>query len=247
MPVDRITADSSDSFTAMGADLLEHHIERAVQQHGRCVIGLSGGSTPVPIYKKLGMIEHIDWSDVFIFLIDDRYVPADHADSNQQMVRTVLLEHIGIPLGNIVFPSTTLPLEECVADYGRRLDRLFAAPTPGPSPVRGRGGKFDISVLGMGPDGHIASLFPPLTDSMLSDQTVITTQTPLKPDGTPLFAVRDRITVTLPVLQRAKWNLFLLGKGKAEIWDQMEKSEEGVERWPAKGLIGQDVTLLMQG
>ncbi len=233
MPVEKIFATSADAFVATGADVLEHRIEGAIERRGRCVMGLSGGSTPGPVYRVLGNMGHIDWAHVHIFLIDDRCVPSDHADSNQKLIRETLLASAAIPSSNIVFPNATLAPEECAEEYAKRLAILLHD-------------GFDISILGMGSDGHIASLFPPLPAGAVSPDPAIHTQTPLKPDGMPLFAVRDRITVTLPILYAARWTLVMLKQDKYVIWKDMEASAEGMERWPLKALADNDLTLLCE-
>jgi len=217
--LERIAATGTNAFVATGADLLEHRIEGAIQRHGSCVIGLSGGSTPGPIYAALGKKNDIDWSVVHVFLVDDRCVPPDHEHSNQKLIRETLLSTAIIPAQNLFFPNTELSPAECAAEYGQRLSALFAVHP------------FDISVLGMGPDGHIASLFPPLQDEAFAPAIAL-------PAVTDRFDVRDRISVSLPVLTKAAWSLFLIkGAEKKAVWTTMEESTEGPKIWPAKAIL----------
>ncbi|XP_055388220.1 bifunctional glucose-6-phosphate 1-dehydrogenase/6-phosphogluconolactonase-like, partial [Condylostylus longicornis] len=169
--------------------------------YSKVLIGLSGGSTPKKVLKTLASLcsnetgefcirrpssqridpepecathecAKIDWSRVAVFLVDERFVPPTHNDSNQKMIRETLLSHgmhddkyiigtsrllflsAGIPIleENIVFPDTTKPIDECVSDYESRLRRTLAST-----------GRPRLVVLGMGDDGHIASWFPPLS------------------------------------------------------------------------------------
>jgi len=198
-------------------------IEAAVQKQGHCVLGLSGGSTPVPIYAALGQAKTIDWSNVWIYLIDERYVPSHHPDSNQKMIRETLLSHADIPEDQIYFPDTSMQLVECVSDYEQRLKECL------------RIGSTNILVLGMGEDGHIASLFPPVPQAAFGDHLVIHTET-------DTFAVRDRISVTMPVLEAAISAVFLLkGEKKQKTWQQMMKSHEDEKRWPAKAILERSI------
>lgn len=214
-----ITAKDDADFIVRGVHFLETAIRDALNERGCCVIGLSGGSTPKPIYEALGK-EKIDWSKVWLFLVDDRYIRADDPNSNQFLLRSTLLKNAAIPDSQIIFPDTSLPLATCIDLYDRQITDLLKKGAP------------DIVTLGMGDDGHIASLFPPLTDEAFGPTTVIHTQT-------EKFAVKDRISVTLPVLQQAAWPVFFLkGGDKKKVWEEMMQSDEDERRWPAKSVAG---------
>lgn len=189
-----IVLTAADDFESHAVDLMCASIREAIIMHGHCTIGLSGGSTPVPVYRLLRGRKDIDWSRVLLFLVDERYVPADHPESNQRMVREALLPSLPIAEGQIFFPDTSLPLKECVRSYSLIVSDL----------------KPSLVVLGMGEDGHIASLFPPLSAEATRSSATIATHT-------ESFAVSDRISVTLPVLESADSRLFLLtGEAKYE-------------------------------
>lgn len=220
-----IIAKGDADFVAQGLDCLKKEITGAIAQRKTCILGLSGGSTPRPMYEALGK-ENIDWSNVWIFLVDDRYIRADDPSSNQFLLRSTLLKNAPIPESQIIFPDTSLPLMDCVKLYGKQLESLFKKSPP------------DIVTLGMGDDGHIASLFPPLTDEAFGPGTVIHTTT-------DKFAVRDRISVTIPTLRQARQSVFFLkGLGKRKVWEEMVASNEDERRWPGKAtgmatIIGQ--------
>jgi 6-phosphogluconolactonase/glucosamine-6-phosphate isomerase/deaminase len=94
-----------------------------------------------------------------------------------------------------------------------------------------RKGPVEIVTLGLGEDGHIASLFPPLNDLAFGEKLVIHTQT-------DRFAVKDRISVTMHLLQDARSHIFFLkGAGKKKVWDEMMGSDEEEQRWPAKAIL----------
>jgi len=229
-----IETQSADDFTHRSVEFLAHHIRRATETHGSCILGLSGGSTPRPIYDALGK-QPLDWSKVSVFLIDERYIDASSADSNLRLVRDTLLKHAAIPEENIVFPDTSLPIHECVKKYGEDLRAQWIDRLP------------DMTLLGMGDDGHIASLFPPLTDDTLSDRAlVLHTTTPLNEQGAPCFPVHERITLSLHVIAAIDLHLMILkGTAKKNVWDEMITSREDLRRWPAKFVIqSSDVTTL---
>ncbi|HVW66476.1 MAG TPA: 6-phosphogluconolactonase [Candidatus Peribacteraceae bacterium] len=222
-----IDTQSADDFTHRAVELLTHHIQRAIETHGSCVMGLSGGSTPRPIYEALGK-QPLNWSKVFVFLIDERHVDPSSEDSNQKLVRDTLLKHAHIPEENMVFPDTALPVHDCVKKYAEDLKAQWENRLP------------DISVLGMGPDGHIASLFPLLTEKETHERALALHTT------TDRFAVHDRITVGLHVIAAIDTHLFLLkGDEKKRVWDEMIASQDNLHRWPAKFVIqSSDVTAL---
>lgn len=210
-----ITAGTDAEFVARGVEFLRDSIVDAITENKRCVIGLSGGSTPKPIYEALGK-EKLDWTKVWIFLVDDRYIRADDPNSNQFLLRSTLLKNAAIPESQLIFPDTTLPLAECVKLYDRHMTDLL------------KKGPADVVTLGMGDDGHIASLFPPLSEAAFGPKHVIHTTT-------EKFAVKDRISVTLPVLENAEEAVFFLkGAEKKKVWEEMTTSNEEGGRWPAK-------------
>lgn len=230
-----INANSDSDFVTKGVQLLTDSIARAFDRRGHCTLGLSGGSTPRTIYTELGKAE-LDWSKVSVFLIDERYVSPDDKFSNQGMVHDTLLKHARIPSSQVYFPDTSLNISECAQSYTDLLTQL------GP---RGPGcGGFlpDVVLLGMGEDGHIASLFPPLPDEAVSDEhfTLHTT--------TDVFDVHDRLTLTLNVIGSASEHILILkGDKKRRVFEEMMESDENEKRWPLKRILNSSerVTVLM--
>lgn len=215
-----IQAATEEEFVLKSTELLEQAILDAIEMKGVCTLGLSGGSTPQATYAKLGASKNIDWGKVAIFLIDERYVPSDHTESNARLVRATLLKEAKIPENQIIFPEGTLPLDSCVQQYEKRLEALFQVGYP------------DVVVLGLGEDGHIASLFPGDVDAILEQKRfVLHTET-------DRFAVRDRITVTLPVLTHSRMPLFLLkGKGKQKVFAETLSANTDPVEYPAHALL----------
>lgn len=210
-------------------------IAAAIADRGECILGLSGGSTPKPVYEALGA-QGLDWDRVKCFLIDERYVPADHKDSNQKLVRESLVAQAHIKETNLVFPDTSLPLEQCIESYSRDLTSLFDEHLA------------DVVVLGMGPDGHIASLFPVLQKLAMSPSTSLRAGNEQLAIHTitDQFAVHDRISVALPVIAASQHAVFLLnGDDKKKIWEEMIASSDDEARWPAKRVLeSADVTII---
>ena len=119
------STSSDDEFSPAAVAYLTEKITAAIHDHGICTLGLSGGSTPGPIYEALAEQEEIDWSKVSIFLVDERHVDRKKKESNQKLITDTLLKHIDIPRTNLYFPETTLPIDECVEHYALRLVGLF--------------------------------------------------------------------------------------------------------------------------
>jgi len=136
---------AAEHFVALSAE--------AVRAHGRFAVALSGGSTPKSLYSLLATDEfaaRLDWTRVHIFWGDERCVPPEHPDSNYRMAREALLDHVPIPAGNIYRIQGEREPADTADDYERVLQAFFTRREP----------RFDLILLGMGEDGHTASLFP---------------------------------------------------------------------------------------
>jgi 6-phosphogluconolactonase len=186
---DHMARTAAERFTALAT--------KAMERRGRFVVALSGGSTPRPLYAQLArepFATQIDWTSVHVFWGDERCVPPYHTDSNYRMARKALLDHVAIPSANIHRIKGELPPEEAAAAYQDVL-RAF--------------GRFDLILLGMGADGHTASLFPGTTAIEHREHAAVAVHV------TRLDAWR--VTLTLPTINRARHVLFLVSGGsKAE-------------------------------
>lgn len=137
----------------------EHFVSlagEAIAARGRFVVALAGGSTPRASYVILASDEfaaRVDWSRVHIFWGDERCVPPDHPDSNFRMAREALLDHVPIPSGNVFRMQGELDPVQAAAEYQQALQKFFATASVDTQ-------SFDLVLLGMGGDGHTASLFP---------------------------------------------------------------------------------------
>ncbi|WP_165865965.1 6-phosphogluconolactonase [Lucifera butyrica] len=189
--------DVSNAAASMVAD----QAKTAIARHGSFHLVLSGGTTPRHTLERLAEPPYatgIPWNKVHIFWGDERWVPPDDSRSNQHMARTALLDHVAVPAGQIFpIPYRQSP-EEAAEGYESTLRRLFGKQPP----------RFDLLFLGLGTDGHVASLFPGTDAVMEQRRWVCHTQT----QG----PAADRITLTFPVINRARTIIFLAtGEEKA--------------------------------
>lgn len=174
----------------------------AIAEQGRFSIALSGGNTTPPVYQRLAE-KGLDWEQIYVFWADERCVPPDHADSNYLAVRETLLNHVPIPAENIYPMHGDIDPAQAAAEYEHHL-RMFFGPTP----------RFDLIVLGMGSDGHTASLFPNTVAIHEATRWVI---------GHYIEKLDMwRITLTPIVINQAAHVLFLVaGEGKASVLQQV--------------------------
>jgi 6-phosphogluconolactonase len=186
---------------------------QAEQSSGRFTVALSGGSTPKSLYALLasGSIANVPWEKIFFFFGDERFVPPDHPDSNYRMARETGL-FSKVSEGNVFRVLT----EEGDADHvARAYDqtlRTFFGLRPGEFP------RFDLVLLGLGPDGHTASLFPG-TAALNENRSLVVA------NWVDKFQTY-RLTFTLPVLNRAGCVMFLVsGADKANIVREVLENE----------------------
>jgi 6-phosphogluconolactonase len=229
MQFDLLETTTDESFLKEATDKLEKAISQTLSATGRCVLGLSGGTTPLPIYKELSK-RPLEWQNVWVFLVDDRFVSPDESHSNLRAIKTTLLDKVGHPAEQLIAPDTWQPLPECVHLYDKKLQALLSKGEP------------DIAVLGMGEDGHIASLFPPVAPEAIDGEAlVVATHNEHVP-------APDRISVTLPFLKRVQLPLFFLkGRVKRRVWLKMLKSEMDLSRWPAQAVLGTGRAVVVTG
>lgn len=136
-------------------------VERGVGESGRCAVALSGGATPTGLFQRLAadpFTGRIEWPRVQFFWSDERCVPPEHPDSNYRLARQVLLDHVPVPTRNVHRIRGEDEPRQAAAAYEQVLRMAFAA-SEGP-PGTHPGSRFDLVLLGLGKDGHTASLFP---------------------------------------------------------------------------------------
>lgn len=200
-----LIAEDVDALSLAAANRLIQSAHDAMTDHGAFYLALSGGSTPVHLHLMLARPDNqqqIDWSKVHIFFGDERNVPADHPDSNYRMARETLLTKVPIPATQIhAMPTGCADMQDCADRYAEVLTHL---------PQRDGTPCFDHIVLGLGNDGHTASLFPHTEILEEHDRTVAAVFVP-KLDTW-------RISLTYPVINRAHAVMVLTsGAGKADV------------------------------
>lgn len=198
--------EDATALARAAADLFAAAARAAVAQRGRFFVALSGGSTPRTLYQLLAAPpyrDQVDWSRTFVFWGDERCVPPDHPDSNYRMAREALLFHVPIPTSQVFrMPGEMADPAAAAALYEQSVRRAFAL-APGEWP------RFDLVLLGLGPDGHTASLFPHTSALGVTDRLVVANR--VEKLGT------TRITLTAPVINSAAVVVFLVaGADKAE-------------------------------
>jgi 6-phosphogluconolactonase len=194
-----------------------------VAERGRFTLALSGGSTPEKLYTLLATNARasLPWDKVFFFWGDERHVPPDHTDSNYRMAEAAMLSRIPIPPSNVFRVPTENPDAAAAAEaYEQTLCKFFAL-EPGQVP------RFDLILLGMGPDGHTASLFPD-TPALREKSRLVVANWVEKLKA-------SRITFTLPVLNAARRVIFLVsGTDKAAALRAVLEGDAPGEQYPAK-------------
>ncbi|MEA5511540.1 6-phosphogluconolactonase [Crocosphaera sp. UHCC 0190] len=195
-------------------------IKIALEERGLCTLVLAGGSTPKPLYEALSQ-QSLPWEKIHIFWGDERYVPANHPDSNEGMARQAWLDRVPFPSENIhPMPTGSGDPALDAQTHETQLQQFFHV-APGEVPV------FDVILLGMGDDGHTASLFPQTEALKVSDRLI----TVGNKDGQP------RLTFTLPLLNQARCVIFLVaGENKRPALAQIFAPEADETMYPARSV-----------
>lgn len=215
----------AEAVSRRGAGLLSELATEADRHARRLSVALSGGSTPKRMFQILASDEFrakIPWESIDWFWGDERCVPPEHKDSNYNMTREALLETAPIPEGNIYrIPAENPDVAAAAASYERILRDYFGASHGIP--------RFDIIFLGMGDDGHTASLFPGTKALAIQDRLV----TPNYVDKLQTY----RVTFTIPLINQGKQVVFLIaGKGKAERLHEVLEGKRDPDRLPSQNI-----------
>jgi 6-phosphogluconolactonase len=215
-------------LTRAAAGEIARFAENTVEQRGRFTWALSGGSTPRPLYEALASDpyrERLPWSALHLFWGDERHVPPDHPESNYRMAREAMIDRVPVPRGNVHRVTAEDPdAQRAAAAYEEEL-RAFFALAPGEWPV------FDLMLLGIGPDGHTASLFPGGAALRERDRLVVAPWV----EAQRTF----RLTMTPPVLNHSRLSLFLVsGEDKAGALRAVIEGESEPDRYPAQVVAG---------
>ena len=224
----------TDALVAGAGDRLVGAISEAIDKRGRALIVLTGGGTGTGLLKRVReQGGEIDWSKVHLYWGDDRFVPADDDERNEKQAREALIDHVDIPATNVhaMAPSG--------GDFGDDLDAAAQAYEQELAANAGDGQSepdFDVHLLGMGPEGHINSLFPDTPAVQETSRMVVgVTDSPKPPPR--------RITLTLPAVQRSRevW-LVVSGEGKADAVAAAVAGAKPIDV-PAAGAVGREATV----
>jgi len=199
--------------------------EEAVARCDRFTVALSGGSTPKRLYSLLTMEPYttsLPWQKTHVFWTDERAVSPEHPDSNFGMARATLLSRVPIPANQVHrMQAERADLDKAASEYQAEIAKTFAAQPPDEPPA------FDLVLLGLGTDGHPASLFPYTPALQETKRWVASNYIPeLK---------ANRLTLTPPILNRASMILFLVSGGdKAAVLQAVLEGSHDPERLPAQ-------------
>lgn len=198
--------------------LVVERIQAAIAERGQCTIALAGGSTPKPLYQALAN-QSLPWENLQVFWGDERYVPPDDPQSNQLMARQVWLDAVPIPAANIhPMPTTSGDPSVDAETYSAQLQEFFQVQAGGVP-------AFDLILLGVGDDGHTASLFPHTEALQVRDRLITVGYKDAQP----------RLTFTVPLINQARCVMFLVsGASKRPAVQKILASEGDAFNYPAR-------------
>ncbi len=221
----RVFPDVDGAVRALAAHLVRDARAR-VSSTGRFTLALTGGKTPRPLYEALGTVHRDDfpWAETEFFWSDERAVSPDDADSNQRLARETLLAH-GLAPDTRIHPMVrsaedAQDPERAAVAYEQRLRELTGDDRP----------SLDAVLLGLGEDGHVASLFPGARSLREQARSVIVVRDSPKPPPV-------RLTMTVPQINRsAAVHLLVVGDDKADAVQATLDGARDSDRWPAQGI-----------
>lgn len=200
-----IVAENADAAADQAAERVVEIVRERIASSGNCHLALCGGTTPAELYRRIArppLSERVDWPKVRIFFGDERDVPQDHVENNYRMVAKNLLDHVPIPLAQVhPMPADCRDMSAAAEQYEELIRRLV--PAEGNDIPR-----FDLILLGLGGEGHTASLFPD-TPALTETKRLVVAQ------FVPVIG-RNRMTFTFPLINAARHVMFgVTGPDKA--------------------------------
>ena len=221
-----------EALSHAAAALFTESSGQAVGERGRFLVALSGGRTPLRLYELLAQApyrEQVDWACLHAFWGDERCVPAEDLMSNYRLVQDVLLAHVPVPAENVHRVRTELEPELAAQDYSRQLRRFASSPLIWP--------RFDLVLLGLGLDGHTASLFPHSPVDTAEPTLAVSAPPPARPPW--------RVTLTPAVINTSRRIVFLIsGSGKSRVLASVLYGEHNPQTLPAQRIRPADGDLI---
>lgn len=213
----------ADTLAATVADHLAARVA-AAQSEGRTPhVVLTGGTIAVAIYERLAA-GTADWTDVVFWFGDERFVPEGHEDRNDQQARDAFLDRLGVPDEHV----RSMPAHGCSTSLAEAADGYGATLPEAP---------YDLVLLGVGPDGHVASLFPGFAQVHETQRRCVEVFGSPKPPP-------ERTSLTFPALNHTRATWFLVsGDGKADAVARALAAEGSLDETPARGAHGHDETV----
>ncbi|MEJ2287080.1 MAG: 6-phosphogluconolactonase [Deinococcales bacterium] len=206
-----------DDVAEAAQELFERSMVDAVERRGHFVVTLSGGSTPLPLYHALSERTDLPWPSTWVLWGDERYVPPDHPENNAGAARDALLDAVPVPEAQVLaWPFLDTP-EASAAAYAKALQgALGSDPT------------FDLTLLGLGADGHTASLFPGTGAALETGLTLVVR---------PPDQARVRLSLSASALSRSRQVAFLVkGEGKRAALEGTLMGSGELDRFPARAI-----------
>ena len=208
--------ENPQDLAEAAAEAFAGEAAKSIQENGRFAVALAGGSTPKALYELLATRYQnaLDWGRIHVFFGDERTVPPGHENSNYHMAYETLLSRVSA--GSVHRMRGELDPREAAALYEKELTAFF-----------GGGPRFDLVLLGIGADGHTASLFPRTPALDVNDRWAV--ENPVQKLGT------TRLTLTVPAINAARKVTFLVaGEGKAEALKEVLEGDAHPRDYPAK-------------
>lgn len=209
-----------DELSYRAAEVFCKTASEAIERNGRFTVALTGGSSPANLYKLLAhppFAAKVRWDKTYVFWVDERWVPLDDTRSNAKMTFETLLDHVPVPT-NHIFPMWANEEPEAFAlKYEAQIQKHFDGEAP----------RFDLILLGMGDDGHTASLFP--GTEVLHEQKKLVQAYYLAPQS------MHRITLTAPCINAGKKIIFLVfGDKKADALHEVLEGPANINKYPSQ-------------
>jgi len=214
--------DSKDALTAELSATLEQSLISGIEADGRAVLMVSGGSSPAPAYKHLSNLE-LDWKNIDVAMVDERWVDTEHNKSNEVFIKSTLLQNHGAAANFVTMKNSAVTAEQGIAKCEAAYQQLKRP--------------FDVTILGMGPDGHTASLFPHadgLQNGLETPQLVCAINA-IKSDVTG--DITQRMTLTLSAIAQSKVvKLLISGEEKLAVY-KAAKAGGDVNDMPLRAIL----------